>query len=242
MPAVAQIGKRDSTLGKQALRTAVVVGALWVAWAGALWYALYPMKPVLTLALVLALPVFLAPVTYISLKSIRGHLGERCVFGALRRLPDEYWLFNDIVVPWKAEGSQIDHVVVSRAGVWCVETKSHKGMVFGKERERNWTQIKYSDSGRRYPSKMYNPIWQNDTHCRALAAHLDQELGLRAPVKSLVVFTSGKLEVESETPVVKLPEVADTIVAYDLTATVSEEDMAKIVALLGGPTVPPRSP
>jgi len=232
---MAQIGKRDSTLRKQASRWALVVGALWVAWAGAVWYALQPMKPVLCVALLLAL-IALGHLTNISRISIDGYLfGERRVFGALRRLPDEYWLFNDIVVPWKAEGPQIDHVVVSRAGVWCVETKSRVGMVFGKERERNWTQVKYSDSGRRHTSKMYNPIRQNETHCRALAAHLDQELGLRPPVKSLVVFTSGKLQVESETPVVKLPEVVETIVAYDHTATVSEEDMAKIVALLAGP-------
>ena len=51
---------------------------------------------------------------------IRGYLGERRVFGALRKLPDEYALLNDVNLSVGVKQAQIDHVVVSPYGVWCV--------------------------------------------------------------------------------------------------------------------------
>lgn len=54
-----------------------------------------------------------------------GAKGEEKVSEILRRLPDDYHVFNDFV----AEGSHVDHVVVGPAGVYAVETKFWRGEV-----------------------------------------------------------------------------------------------------------------
>jgi hypothetical protein len=66
-----------------------------------------------------------------QLKSIRkGRRGEHSVTELLQRLPDDYYLVNDIMVPG-ARGN-IDHVVVGPCGVVVIETKRLAGKVFCK--------------------------------------------------------------------------------------------------------------
>lgn len=62
------------------------------------------------------------------LTSVRkGRLGERAVIDLLRRLPDDYWLINDVTL----EGGRgnIDHVLVGPCGVVVIETKRLAGHV-----------------------------------------------------------------------------------------------------------------
>lgn len=239
---MARVGKHTSALKRQAL-TAVVVVALIGAAVAVLWH-LNNREPSLYLLIgMVGGLIFLAILlSNFSLIYIRGYLGERIVYGRLRRLPDDYWVFNDVTVAAGDKSAQIDHVLVSPAGVWCVETKSHLGMVLGKERERNWTQVKHSESGRRYKKKLYNPIRQNATHCKVLGQYLDEQLGLRPPVKSVVVFTSAKLKLEVTTPVVKPNALVETVLAGDEGQAAAPEDkVAAIVAALGGPAIEPMS-
>lgn len=62
------------------------------------------------------------------LSSVRkGRLGERLVINLLRRLPDDYWLINDVTL----EGGRgnIDHVLVGPCGVVVIETKRLAGHI-----------------------------------------------------------------------------------------------------------------
>jgi hypothetical protein len=62
------------------------------------------------------------------LSSVRkGRLGERLVISLLRRLPDDYWLINDVTL----EGGRgnIDHVLVGPCGVVVIETKRLAGHI-----------------------------------------------------------------------------------------------------------------
>jgi len=233
---LARVGKHSSALQKQALTAVIVVVLIWAAVA-VLWY-LNDRQPSLYLVIAMAgAAVFVAiPASNYSLIYIRGYLGERGVYRRLRQLPDDCWVLNDVTVSAGEKSAQIDHVVVSPTVIWCVETKSHVGMVLGKERERNWTQVKHSDSGRRYKKKMYSPIRQNATHCKVLSQYLDEQLDARPPVKSIVVFTAAKLQLEVTTPVVKPNAIVETILATDAEETVSPEQVEAIVQALGGQT------
>ncbi len=93
--------------------------------------------------------------------------GERVVVGYLAKGLDSknYFIFNNIVLPNPYNGStQIDHIVVSRFGIFVIESKNMKGWIYGHEKEKKWTQT--FRGNHKYPFQ--NPILQNEVHVRAL--------------------------------------------------------------------------
>jgi len=92
----------------------------------------------------------------------------------------DYRLFKNVVLSTDDGTTQIDHVIISRYGVFVVETKNMKGWIFGGSRQKSWTQKIY-----RHTTKFQNPLHQNYKHLKTLQAllalHDDQ-------IHSVVVF------------------------------------------------------
>lgn len=62
------------------------------------------------------------------LTSVRkGRLGERLITNLLQRLPDDYWLVNDVMLP-RGRGN-VDHYLVGPCGVVAIETKRIAGRI-----------------------------------------------------------------------------------------------------------------
>jgi hypothetical protein len=62
------------------------------------------------------------------LQRMRGGQAEALVSWLIEKLDDDWHVFNNLkLVP----GSDIDHVVVGPGGVFCVSTKSHRGLFTG---------------------------------------------------------------------------------------------------------------
>lgn len=80
----------------------------------------------------------------------------------------EYKLIKNVTLPTKDGTTQIDHIIVSRYGVFVVETKNMKGWIFGDERQRTWTQKIF-----KHTSKFQNPLYQNYKHTQTLKKLLD---------------------------------------------------------------------
>ena len=113
---------------------------------------------------------------------IKGVIGEALVkFTAKLRLPSEtYHLIHNVTLPTPDGTTQIDHIVVSRFGIFVVETKNMKGWIFGGEHQDQWTQTIFKNS-----FKFQNPLRQNYKHVKAL------ESALNVPaeaIHSVVVF------------------------------------------------------
>lgn len=143
----------------------------------------------------IVLGVVLAAVllTWTALPAHKGSRGERAVHGLLRQSlhPSEYAILRDVVLPFEGATTQIDHVVVSRFGIFVIETRHLAGWIFGSERDSHWTQ-----SLGHFRMEFQNPLRQNQAHVRALQTLL----GLRATkFHSLVVF-SGKSEFRTAMP------------------------------------------
>lgn len=120
--------------------------------------------------------------------------GEARVCQALRAsfsAPD-YHLFNHVTLKFKDGTTQVDHVLVSRFGVFVIETKDYTGWIFANAKQANWTQVIY-----RGKFRFQNPIFQNMLHVRAVRDLLDF-LPPEA-VKSVVVF-AGDAEFKTEMP------------------------------------------
>lgn len=95
---------------------------------------------------------------------------------------DKYHAVHNITLPTKDGTTQIDHVYVSRYGVFVVETKNMKGWIYGSQNQSFWTQKIFKKSFR-----FQNPIKQNYKHVRVLGELVD----LPVSIKSVIVFVGG---------------------------------------------------
>lgn len=100
---------------------------------------------------------------------IRGWFGEaQGSFAHIFLDENIYFRLNNVTIATLNGTTQIDHVVVSRFGIFVVESKNMKGWIFGSEQDRQWTQ---SIFGKKY--RFQNPLHQNYRHTRALSQFLD---------------------------------------------------------------------
>lgn len=93
----------------------------------------------------------------------KGAYAEDRVARRLSRLSEEYHVINDVYIRSGGRSVQIDHVVISRYGVFVIETKNYKGWVYGSENAEHWTQNIYG-----YKYQLYNPVRQNASHVGAI--------------------------------------------------------------------------
>lgn len=123
----------------------------------------------------------------------KGMIGEALVNLAARLFLDknEYHLIKNITIPTEDGTTQIDHIIVSRFGVFVVETKNMKGWIFGGEHQKQWTQQIFKSK-----HKFQNPLHQNYKHTKTL----ETALGLaHEKMISMVVFV-GDSTFKTEMP------------------------------------------
>jgi hypothetical protein len=96
--------------------------------------------------------------------------------------PPDYHLMNHITLPMNDGTTQVDHILVSRFGVFVIETKDYKGWIFASASQANWTQVLF-----KWRFKFQNPIFQNIRHARAVQDLLD--FLPPGAIKPVVVFT-----------------------------------------------------
>ena len=113
-----------------------------------------------------------------------GMWGERVTNYHLRPLlrNDEYLLANLLLPLRNGHKTEIDCVLISRKGIFCIETKNWVGHIKGSDDDEVWIQ-EYDD-----PSMVDrhhdNPVIQNEKHC----AILEKVLNNRYPVDNIVIF------------------------------------------------------
>lgn len=113
---------------------------------------------------------------------------EQAVTRQLMVLGHEYFIFQNLILPAHRKNLQyteIDHVVVSRFGIFCIETKSTAGKIYGSRKSKQWTQYL---NGK--PYLFYNPLKQNYAHVQALKEFLGASV--KAPIHHYVVFPRAK--------------------------------------------------
>ena len=128
------------------------------------------------------IPVLLAIAALKVLFSARlkGAAGERAVGRVLNRLGEA--ALHDIILPDGRGGlTQIDHLVLTQAGLLVVETKNYVGQVLGQPQDKTWTQRLGKQS-----FTFQNPLRQNYLHLQALKA-----LTPGVPIQGRVVFTDA---------------------------------------------------
>ena len=118
---------------------------------------------------------------YFRSPSYKGAVGERRVSSMFhRKLNQNYYIFNDVLLPTSNGTTQIDHLIVSIYGIFVIETKNMKGWIFGSANQKKWTQVIYK---RKF--SLYNPLHQNYKHVMAVKELINVN---QNQIFSLVVF------------------------------------------------------
>nr|WP_232304396.1 MULTISPECIES: nuclease-related domain-containing protein [unclassified Neisseria] len=175
--------------------------------------------------LVLAMAVSLLG-AFLRNPSVKGRMGETAVRSRLNDELDDgvYTEFHDLIIPSRNGTTQIDHIYISKYGIFVVETKNYTGWIFGGEKQARWTQVVYKEK-----HYFQNPLRQNYAHIKALAALLNLP---ESKFHSLAAFL-GDCEFKTEMPpnVCRLRSAAKYIKSFQ-TALLDEGQIHAVIALL----------
>ena len=127
------------------------------------------------------IPIFIFAVI-IKSAWFKGVLGEWQVNLLIKFFLDknDYHLIKNVTLPTDDGTTQIDHIIVSKYGIFVVETKNMKGWIFGNENQKQWTQQIY-----KHKSKFQNPLHQNYKHVKTLEACLNAK---NNSILSVIIF------------------------------------------------------
>ena len=105
---------------------------------------------------------------------IIGWFGEHWVKKELKKLPlDKYQILNDIMIKTSRGTTQIDHIVVSKYGIFVIETKQYNGFITGNSYDLKWEKHYGKQS-----KHCVNPIRQNYGHVKAISELLNIDKGV----------------------------------------------------------------
>lgn len=124
----------------------------------------------------------------------KGARGERRVHNALSSVLDEneYRVLSDLILPVAGSTTQLDHLVLSRFGIFVIETKNMSGWIFGSADQTKWTQVQKGGKRRSFQ----NPLRQNHAHVKAVESILEVDPKV---LHNFVVFT-GSAEPKTDMP------------------------------------------
>lgn len=111
---------------------------------------------------------------------------EREVADALKLLGEQFKVLNNLILEGESvtNHSQVDHVIVSNYGIFCIETKQHKGIIIPRKNDKNWVQ--FIGKNQQY---IANPLFRNYSLVKTLDTYIAKSgIRLQSSIKSLVVF------------------------------------------------------
>ncbi|MBR2827953.1 MAG: NERD domain-containing protein [Bacilli bacterium] len=153
--------------------------------------------------LILVLDILL----YFSYKKIIGMAGEHWVKKELKKLSDEYYIINDLLFKTKdGKTHQIDHLVVSRYGIFVIETKQYNGYIRGNDYDKKW-EIKTGNKN----FFVNNPVHQNYGHIESLKEIL--YLKDNCFISIVCISSNAKIKINSNV-VTRLADLLNKIVSY----------------------------
>lgn len=132
-----------------------------------------------------------------------------------------YHLFNNVTLKENGETTQIDHILITKNGIFVIETKHYAGWIFGSPRNKTWQQSIYN-----YRSKFPNPIFQNQKHIQFLS----RLFKLKSNFYTNLVIFSGSAEFKTDLGenVIKLKDLKHFI-RKEGTEKINERMMTYIV-------------
>lgn len=123
----------------------------------------------------------------------KGWLGEKktALLLWLFLKKKRYKQFHNLIIPSPNGTTQIDHLIVSRFGLFIIETKNKKGWIFGSAYQKKWTQSIY---GNNYTFQ--NPLKQTYRQMKILSGFLNVRESSIHPV----IYFAGDCKFKTDLP------------------------------------------
>lgn len=124
---------------------------------------------------------------------LKGWVGEKFTqFGMWMKLDKKtYMRFHNLIIQTANGTTQIDHILLSKYGIFVIETKNYTGWIYGGEKQKTWTQNLFGKK-----SHFQNPLNQNYRHTKALSECLQVDHSKIHPI----VFFIGDAELKNSFP------------------------------------------
>ena len=150
-------------------------------------------------------------IIFIKLFEIKiiGKAGEKHVRKELKNLDNtKYKILNDIMIETKNGTCQIDHIVVSKYGIFVIETKQYNGYITGSKYDKKWVRHLKNKKKVLYT----NPIKQNYGHVISICELLNID---ESKVFNIVCIPSrAKLKIEDDGETTRINNILDKITSY----------------------------
>lgn len=139
----------------------------------------------------------------------RGFMGEFWVKLELKKLPkNKYVILNDIMIRDEMGTHQIDHIVLSKFGIFVIEMKNYYGLIKGNEYDNKWCQ--YLGKNKNY---FLNPIHQNYGHIKSLSKLLNID---KKYFISIICFSNqAKVKVKCNNIVTNFDNINNNILKFN---------------------------
>lgn len=80
----------------------------------------------------------------------------------------EYQVYSNVTLELLEDiTTQIDHVIISKYGIFVIEAKNYSGWIYGSSKQKTWTQVLHNQK-----NIFQNPLRQNYKHIKFLQALL----------------------------------------------------------------------
>ena len=113
-----------------------------------------------------------------SYKLSKGEIGEERVYNAIESaaLTNIHILRNVYLRKDDGTTTEIDILVICQKGILVFEVKNYGGKVYGRSDKKEWKQY-FPKSPKAFP--LYNPIWQNHGHIKAIKKIIPFNIDIR---------------------------------------------------------------
>ena len=135
-----------------------------------------------------------------------------------------YHRFHNTIIPSSNGTTQIDHILVSRYGVFIVETKNKSGWIFGDENQAEWTQVIY---GKKY--QFQNPLRQTYRQKKILSQFIQVEESQVHPV----IYFAGDCKFKTQLPSNVLSSGVGSHIKGFTAEVFTPEEVSRVIAVLG---------
>ena len=160
----------------------------------------------------------IALIAHLNRRKIFGKAGEFWTKRELRKLNNEYKTINDVMIETNdGKTHQIDHIVISKYGIFVIETKHFNATLQGDNYVKNWTYKTFKKT-----EYIKNPIHQNYGHVQALKELLNIEEGKLIPI--VCITSNARTKVKSD-KVVTISKLLDKIKSYNIIKIDNEEEI-----------------
>ncbi len=158
---------------------------------------------------------------------IIGWFGEHWTKQSLDVLDkDKYIVLNDIMIESNGKTHQIDHIVLSKHGIFVIETKQYNGYIKGSKYDKKW--VRYIKG--KEPIYYTNPIRQNYGHVKAICELLNIS---ENKVFNIVCIPSNnvKLNIEHDGELTTGLTINDKITSYKEEIIDNVEELKDIIII-----------